>query len=126
MPSFDLTIKKQRFFAKLGALSSNKSPNKPEKFGIKFLLLVDVRSKYFCNGKLYLGKDPQQMGKRFTDRCLLMFDATIPEKGYNVTMDNYFCTTNLADKLKAEKTTLLGTIRKQRKKVSKVEKMIKD
>ena len=45
--------------------------------------------------------------------------------GYNVTMDKNFSSTNLADKLKAEKTTLLGTIRKQRKEVSKVEKMIK-
>jgi hypothetical protein len=32
-------------------------PNKPDKFGIKFWLLVDVESKYIVNGFPYLGKD---------------------------------------------------------------------
>ena len=36
-------------------------------------------------------------------------------------MDNFFTSINLADKLKAHKTTLLGTVRKQRKKIPKVE-----
>ena len=91
-------LKSNFFFAKLGALSSNKSSNKPENFGIKFFLLVDVCSKYFCNGKLYLVKTHKKPEKRFTDRCLLVFDATILEKGYNVTMDSYFSSTILADK----------------------------
>ena len=30
-------------------------PNKPEKFYIKFWLLVDVCLKHLCNGKPYLG-----------------------------------------------------------------------
>ena len=53
-------LKKQLFFAKLGDLSSNASLNKPEKFGIKFLLLVNARFKYLCNGKFYLGKNPKK------------------------------------------------------------------
>ena len=31
---------------------------KPAKFGIKFWFIVDAKSKYQCNGKPYLGKDP--------------------------------------------------------------------
>ena len=48
------------------------------------------------------------------------------KKGYNVTMNNYFTSVNLADKLKAEKVTLFGTNRKQRKEVPKVEEIMKD
>ena len=59
-----------------------------------------------------LVKTHKKQEKRFTDRCLLMFDAIILEKGYNITMNKNFFSTNLADKLKAEKSTLLGTIRK--------------
>ena len=47
------------------------------------------------------------------------------KKGYNVTMNNYFTSVNLADKLKAEKATLFGTNRKQRKEVPKVEEIMK-
>ena len=36
------------------------------------------------------------------------------KKGYNVTMNNYFTSINLANKLKVEKITLLGTIKKKR------------
>ena len=67
----------------------------------------------------------KKLEKSFIDRCLLIVDATILEKGYKVTIDNYFSSTNLADKLKVEKITFFGTRRKQRKEVSKVEEMIK-
>ena len=68
---------------------------------------------------------PQEIGKTIY-RCLLMVDANIFEKRYNVTMNNYFTSVNLADKLKAEKTTLFGTNIKQRKEVPKVEEIMKD
>ena len=47
------------------------------------------------------------------------------KKGYNVTMDNFFTSIDLADKLKVQKTTLLGTVTKQRKEIPKVETMMK-
>ena len=90
-------------------------PKKPDKFDIKFELLVDVCSKYHCNGKLYFGKDPTKNGKKdlSTDFCLWLMQQFL-KKEYNVTMNNYFTCTNLANKLKVEKTTLLGIIRKKR------------
>ena len=94
-------------------------PNKPDKFGIKFWLPVNISSKYFCNGKPYLGKDSTRNRENDlpTDFCLWLMQPFL-RKGYHVTI------INLPKKLKAEKTTLLETIRKQRKKVPKVEKMM--
>ena len=40
-------------------------------------------------------------------------------------MNSYFTSNNLENKLKVEKTTLHGTIRKKRKEVPKVEEMMK-
>ena len=90
-------------------------PNKPDKFGIKFELLLDVCSKYLCNDKPYLGKDPTRNGENDlpTDFCLLLMQRFL-KKGYNVTMNNYFTSINLANKLKVENTTLFVTIRKKR------------
>ena len=34
--------------------------NMPDKFGINFWLLADAQSKYLCNGKPYLGRDPSR------------------------------------------------------------------
>ena len=41
-------------------------------------------------------------------------------------MDNFFTSINLANKLNAEKMTLLDAIRKQRKEVRKVEAIMKN
>ena len=99
---------------------------KPDKFGIKFWLLVDAKSKYLSNGKPYLGKDPTRTRENDlpADVCLWLMQPFV-KKGYNLTIDNFFTSINLADKLKAQKTTLLGTVRKQRKEIPKVETMMK-
>ena len=55
-----------------------------------------------------------------------MVDATILQKRVQRDMDNFFASINLANKLKAEKTTLLDAIGKQRKELRKVEAIMKD
>ncbi len=34
--------------------------NKPDKFGFKLCMAVDVNTKYFLNGFMYLGKDEER------------------------------------------------------------------
>ena len=116
VPSFDLTIDEQLFPCKTRCPFIQFMPKKPGKFGIKFWLLVDAKSKYLCNGKPYLGKDPTRTWKNDlpANVCLWLMQPFV-KKRYNVTMDNFFTSINLADKLKAQKTTLLGTVRKQTK-----------
>ena len=101
--------------------------NKPDKFGIKFWLLADAQTKYLCNGKPYLGKDPTR--SRCTDLpgdvCLNRLQPYFG-KGYKVTTDNYFTSLKLAEELMTKKTTILGTIRKQRREVPNTESLMKD
>ena len=96
-------------------------PNKPDKFGMKFWLLADSKSKYFYNGKPYLGKDPSRKKENDlpTSVCLFLLKPYF-KKGYNVTTDNFFTYIKLAETLKLEKTTIIGTARKQRKEIPSV------
>ena len=115
VPNFDLTIEEQLFPC---------MPKKPDKFGIKFRLLVNVCSKYLCNGKPYLGKDPTRNREKDlpTDFCLWLMQLFL-KKGYNVTMNNYFTSINLANKLKVEKNYTSWNNKKRRG--TKVEEMMK-
>ena len=57
VPSCDLTVDEQLVPCKTRCPFVQHMPNKFDKFGIKIWLLADVRSKYLCYGKPYLGKD---------------------------------------------------------------------
>ena len=48
------------------------------------------------------------------------------KKGYNVTTNNYFTSLKLEEELKQCKTTILGTIRKQRRDVPNTDLVMKD
>ena len=79
-------------------------PNKPDKFGMKFWLLADSKSKYLCNAKLYLGKDTSRKKENNlpTDLCLSFLKPYF-KKGNNVTTDNFFTNIKLAETPKLEK-----------------------
>lgn len=92
-------------------------PSKPAKYGIKTFWNCDALSTYSLKGEVYLGKQPgaardqiqgEQVVKRLTqpwNRC----------SGHNVTCDNFFTSINLAEDLLAENTTLVETMRKNKR-----------
>ena len=55
-PGENITIDEQLFPTKSCCRFTQYMPNKPDKFGIKFWLAVDVESKYILNAISYLGK----------------------------------------------------------------------
>lgn len=57
IPSQNLTVDEQLLPCKARCKFIQYMANKPDKFGLKFWLIVDVTSKYLCNGFPYLGKD---------------------------------------------------------------------
>ena len=57
--------------------------------------------------------------------CITLLQSYF-KKGYNVTTDNYFTSLKLAEEFKQFKTTILGTIRKQRREVPNTDLITKD
>ena len=101
-------------------------PNEPDKFGMKFWLLADSKLKHLCNEKSYLGVDPlcKEENDLPTDVCLSLLKQYV-KKRYNVTTDNFFTDIKLAETLKLKKTTIIGTVRKQRNEIPSIKPTIK-
>lgn len=77
-------------------------PNKPDKFGIKFWILTDLETKYCLNIMPYLGKDETRVDNLGTHVVMQLMQPCLG-LGYNVTMDNIFTSTLLAEKLLEKK-----------------------
>lgn len=92
-------------------------PNKPRKYGIKVYALTDARMFYTTSMEVYVGKQPN--GPYFVDRSNMAMVPRLcePIRGTkrNVTMDNFFTSTDLANKLLNDyQLTILGTLRKNK------------
>ncbi|CEF59944.1 Hypothetical protein SRAE_X000168650 [Strongyloides ratti] len=90
--------------------------NKPHKIGIKFWLASDVGTKYVVNGFPYLGKDENRnrltpLSEYVVMKLLKPYTMT----GRTVTTDNFFTSYSLVLKLKSRNTSLVGTIRSNKK-----------
>ena len=90
-------------------------PNKPDKFGIKFWLAVDVDTKYILNVIPYLGKkESRAPSQRLFDGVVMNLMQLYLGKGRNVTTDNFFTSYSLAKQLLL-KTSIVGTANQLRK-----------
>jgi hypothetical protein len=94
-------------------------PNKPDKFGVKIWMICDLESKYVLNLRPYLGACLQEHDSQGSDLLGENIVKRLSEfcyfKGHNITCDNYFTTYNLAMHLFEKKTTLIGTIKKNKR-----------
>ena len=90
--------------------------NKPDKFGIKFWLLVDTNSKYLLNGKPYLGKDDNRPDNlKIGEHIVLDLLKPYHKSGLTIITDNFFTSLELAKRLKKKNMKLVGTIRANRR-----------
>ena len=100
--------------------------SKPDKYGIKFFLLVDVVSKYLCNGFPYLGKDEERPGNlQLAEHVVMRLMDGYLNKGHNIVCDNFFTSLSLAETLLIRDTTLLGTMRHNRREMPQVDEIMK-
>ena len=100
-PGENITIDEQLFLTKSRCRFIQYMPNKPDKFGIKFWLAVDVESKYILNANPYLGKDESRPStQRLSDIVVMTLMEPFVGKRRNVTTDNFFTSFLLAKELK--------------------------
>ncbi|KAK2583959.1 hypothetical protein KPH14_006423 [Odynerus spinipes] len=125
-PQQNITVDEQLFPTKARCRFTQYMPNKPHKFGIKFWLAVDVQSKYILNGFPYMGKDETRCSNSLGQFVTLKLAEPYLQRGRNITTDNFFTSIPLAKKLLALKTTLVGTIRSNKRELPKPAKETKD
>lgn len=92
-------------------------PKKPAKYGLKFWQLVDSSNQYLCNFNVYTGKEGKEVTKNLGEKVTLKLVEPFNNSGRNVSTDNYFTSSQLADRLWERNITLVGTIKHGRREV---------
>ncbi|KAE8745002.1 hypothetical protein FOCC_FOCC008414 [Frankliniella occidentalis] len=117
-PGAELTVDEQLFPSKTRCPFIQYIPSKPDKFGIKFWILADPKSKYMCNAAPYLGKmEDKDTSLTAGEHVVLSLADPYLKQGRNITTDNYFTSLNLAKILKSKQTSLVGTMNRARREV---------
>ncbi|XP_066257793.1 piggyBac transposable element-derived protein 4-like [Euwallacea similis] len=88
-------------------------PNKPNKYGIKIVMLCDNATKYVTNASPYLGKSTTTSGVGLANHFVESLTTPLHGSNRNITMDNWFTSVPLAKKLLNPpfKMTIIGTLR---------------
>ena len=121
-PDWSLTVDEQLFPMKSRCPFIVFMPNKPDKFGMKFWILVEVSSKYVCNILPYLGalEKEQRNGRPLSEDVVMRLTSKLDRKGgYNITTDNFFTSVHLTGSLSQQNMTIVGTVRANSKGHSK-------
>jgi hypothetical protein len=95
--------------------------SKPGRFGLKIIWLCEADSGYALAGLPYIGvntlSEEQKHGLTIPEATTLTLAKNYLRKGHNITMDNWFSSVNLADKLSAVESTMVGTMRLNRREI---------
>ncbi|XP_049301866.1 piggyBac transposable element-derived protein 4-like [Bactrocera dorsalis] len=91
-------------------------PSKPKRYGLKFWLLVDSRTCYVWKIQPYLGKGVTGNTERNQGERVVL-DLVDGLKGHNVTMDNFFSSHSLGQKLLQKQMSMVGTMRKNKRSI---------
>lgn len=96
--------------------------SKPEKYGVKIMILSDAKTNYLLNAYIYAGKDSDGIGLSAEEKTLqkptqsvLRLARPIIGSNRNITADNYFSSVQLVSELKERKLTYVGTLRKNKR-----------
>ena len=93
-------------------------PSKPAKYGLKLFWICDSETYYPLKCIIYTGamsRIPRVLGQSQGHAVVMELTLPYQNKGRNVTMDNFFTDTALAEKLLQRKTTIAGTVRRNKR-----------
>lgn len=94
-------------------------PSKPDKYGLKLVTMCDAKTYYMCSAKPYIGKEERQQEYSIPTQYFLYLTDTIKGSNRNCTMDNWFSSCEVAEKLLERKLTMVGTMRKNKADIPK-------
>ncbi|XP_061512551.1 uncharacterized protein LOC133393104 [Anopheles gambiae] len=128
VPGPHISVDEQLFPSKTRCPFTQFMASKPDKYGQKYWMAVDVDSKYVVNIIPYLGKNYERPAEeRLGDFVVKKLVDPYLNRGRNVTCDNFFTSLELAKFLKSKKkTSLVGTINKARREVPICVKKVKE
>lgn len=92
-------------------------PSKPNRYGIKIIMMCDNSTKYMLNALPYVGKQTNTTKKPIADIFVEKLVAgTVSGSHRNITMDNWFMSVPLCTRLLEEyHLTSVGTIKKNKR-----------
>ena len=93
-------------------------PSKPAKYGLKLFWICDSETYYPLKNIVYCGKMsriPTILGEGQGHQVVMELSLPFQGKGRNITMDNFFTDASLAAKLLNKKTTVIGTVRRNKR-----------
>ncbi|KAI4474221.1 hypothetical protein M0804_014960 [Polistes exclamans] len=90
------------------------------RFGIKFYKVCDSQSRYIHNFNIYIGKDKTATGSAGRNVVFnLLKESQLLNKGYCLFIDNWYSSPKLFRDLYKRKTNVCGTVRINRKEMSR-------
>ena len=126
-PGTNITVDEQLFSTKTRCRFTQYIPNKPNKFGIKFWMAADVKTKYMLNSFFYMGKnDSRPVGVTLGEHVVLRLLEPYRKTGRNVTTYNFFTSVNLDKTLRQQEISIVGTVNCIRKEIPQEIKKIKE
>lgn len=92
--------------------------SKPDKYGIKIMMMNDSKTFYMVNAIPYVGKVQTQDKESVPAFYVRKLSEPIHGTNRNITVDNWFTSIPLADQMMRQfKLTILGTLRKNKREI---------
>ncbi|XP_056880909.1 uncharacterized protein LOC130521345, partial [Takifugu flavidus] len=84
-------------------------------YGLKIFWMCDARVPYTIDGTVYTGRQPgEEIKKKLGETVVQQLCSGIRGTGRNITMDNFFTSVPLAEKLLEKDLTIVGTLRQNK------------